>query len=144
MLKVREMDIEACHRLPVRRNATNVSKKVIVKFVNQKHAGSILPKKFTLSSKDFSRLNINNKLFVFVKPSLCPYYCYSWERCKDLQRRKMIHHVFCLGSVVAIKLTEQSLSLKIYHESDIPCSQSNRKIFSIYTANGSRTPATTW
>ena len=35
----------------------------------------------------------------------------------------MIHDVSCLGSVVAIKLTDQSLSLKIYHSSDIPYSQ---------------------
>ena len=114
---------QACHRLPVRRNATNASKRVIVKFVNRKHAESILTKKFTLSSTDFSRLNINNK--VYVKPSLCPYYRYIWGRCKDLQRRKMIHHVFCLGSVVAIKLTDQSLPLKTYHDSDIPYSQSD-------------------
>ena len=66
-IDVSETDIEACHRLPVRRNATNASKRVIVKFVNRKHAESILTKKFTLSSTDFSRLNINNK--VYVNPS---------------------------------------------------------------------------
>ena len=48
------MDIEACHRLPVKCNAVNVGKKVIIKFVNLKHAESILSKKFTLSSTDFS------------------------------------------------------------------------------------------
>ena len=37
----------------------------------------------------------------------------------------MIYHIFCLGSVVAIKLIEQTLPLKIYHESDIPYSQSD-------------------
>ena len=117
------MNIEACHRLLVRRNATNASKRVIVKFANRKHAESIVSKKFILSSTDFSRLNINNK--VYANPSLCPYYRYLWGRCKDLQRRKMIHHVFCLGSAVAIKLTDQSLPLKIYHDSDIPYSQSH-------------------
>ena len=122
-IDVNETDIEACHRLPVRRNATNASKRVIVKFVSRKHAESILSKNFTLSSTDFSRLNINNK--IYVNPSLCPYYRYLWGRCKDLQRRKMIRHVFCLGSVLAIKLTDQSLPLKIYHNSDIPCSQSD-------------------
>ena len=115
------MDIEACDRPPITRNATNVSKSVIVKFVNRKHAESILPKKFTLSPTDFSRLNINNK--VYVNPSLCLYYRYLWGRCKDLQRRNMIHHVLCLGRVVAIKLTDQSLPLNIYHGSDIPYSQ---------------------
>ena len=122
-IDVSETDIEACHRLSVRRNATNANKRVIVKFVNRKHAESIMSKKFTLSSTDFSRLNINNK--VYVNPSVFPYYRYLWGRCKDLQRRKMIHHVFCLGSVVAIKLTDQSLPLKIYHDSDIPYSQSH-------------------
>ena len=102
-INVSETDIEACHRLPVRRNATNASKRVIVKFVNQKHLESILSKKFTLSSTDFSRLNINNK--VYANPSLCPYYRYLWGRCKDLQRRKMIHHVFCLGKMILINLT---------------------------------------
>ena len=103
--------MEACHRLPVRHNATNVSKRAIVKFVNRKHAETILSKKFTLSSMDFSRLK------VYVNLSLCPYYRYLRVRCKDLQCRK-IHHVFYLGSAVAIKLTDQSLPLKIYHDSD--------------------------
>ena len=77
---------------------------------------------FTMSSTAFSRLNINK---VYVSPSLCPYYRYLWGRCKDLQRRKIIHYIFCLESVVAIKLTEQTLPLKMYHESDIPYSQSD-------------------
>ena len=47
-IDVSETDIEACHRLPVRRNATNASKRVIVKFVNRKHAESILSKKIFL------------------------------------------------------------------------------------------------
>ena len=36
-----------------------------------------------------------------------------------------MQHVFSLGSVIAIKLTDQSLPLKIYHNSDIPYSQSD-------------------
>ena len=54
------MNIEACHRLPVRPNAANVGKRVIVKFVNLTHAESILSKQFTRSSRDFSRFNMNN------------------------------------------------------------------------------------
>ena len=56
--------------------------------------------------------------------SLCPYYCYLQGQCKDLQQKKVMHHVFCLGSVVPIKLTERTLPLKIYHECDIPYSES--------------------
>ena len=79
-IDVSETDIEACHRLPVRSNATNANKRVIVKFVNWKHAESIMSKTFTLSSTDFSRLNVNNK--VYVNPSLCPYYRYLWDGVK--------------------------------------------------------------
>ena len=31
------MDIEDCHRLSLRRKSTNTAKRVIMKFVNQKH-----------------------------------------------------------------------------------------------------------
>ena len=51
------MDIEVCHRLPVRGNAANICKRVIVEFVKHKHPESILSKNFTLNSTDFSRLN---------------------------------------------------------------------------------------
>ena len=57
--------------------------------------------------------------------SACPYYHYLCGRCKDLQRKKMIHHVLYLGSAVTIKLTEQTLPLKTYHEIDISCSHSD-------------------
>ena len=77
-----------------------------------------------MSSTDFFRLNVINK--IYVNPSLCPYYRYLWGRCKDLQRRKItLHYIFCLKSVVAIKLTKQTLPLKIYYESGIPYSQSD-------------------
>lgn len=62
-------DIEACHRIPIRCNAANVGKRVIIKFVKRKLTESVLPKQFTLSSTNFSRLNINNKLY--VNTSLC-------------------------------------------------------------------------
>ena len=117
------MDKKACRKLHVRHNAANIGKRVIVKFVNHKHAESILSKNSTLSSTDFSRINIYNRLYVNF--SVCPYYRYLWGQCKDMQQRKIIHYVFCLGSVVAIKLTEEILPLKIYHESDIPYSQSD-------------------
>ena len=57
---VSEMDIEVCHILPIRCYATNISKRVIVRFANQKHAESILSQKFNLRSMDFSTLNIKS------------------------------------------------------------------------------------
>ena len=64
-INVSEMDIEACHRLPVRCNSGNIGKTVIIKFLNCKHVESSLSKKFPLSSTNIFRLNINNnKLYV--------------------------------------------------------------------------------
>ena len=45
------MDIEGCHRLPIGRNTTNTMKRVILKFVNQKHSEAMLQRKKTLILK---------------------------------------------------------------------------------------------
>ena len=41
-INVSSMDIEGCHRLPLGRNTTNTTKRVIVKFVNRKHSEAML------------------------------------------------------------------------------------------------------
>ena len=46
------MDIEDCYRLPLRRNSTNTMKRVIVKFVNQKHFEVMLQRKKDNNSKN--------------------------------------------------------------------------------------------
>ena len=78
------MDIEGCHRLPLGRNSINTTKRVIVKFVNRKNSEAMLQRK-----KD-----INSKNKVCVTHSVCPYYCFLWGKCKDLQRKGKISHVF--------------------------------------------------
>ena len=85
-IEVNPLDIEGCHRLPLGRNATNTTKRVIVKFVNRKHSEATLQHK-----KD-----INQKSKVFVSHSLCPYYRFLWGKCKELQRKGRINQVFCL------------------------------------------------
>ena len=87
-INVSHMDNEGCHILPLGRNTTNTSKRVIVKFVNRKHSEAMLQRK-----KD---TNTKNK--VFVTHSLCLYYGYVWGKCKDLQRKGRISQVFCLGA----------------------------------------------
>ena len=94
-IDVRKTDTDACHRLPTKPNATNAVIRVIVKFVNRKHAESILSKKFILSSTDFFRLDINN--YLYFNTSVCPYYHYLWGHYKDLQRRMIICHIFLSG-----------------------------------------------
>ena len=108
-INISPMDIKNCHRLPLGRNSTNTTKQVIVKFVNRKHSEAILQQK-----KD-----INSKNKVFVTNSLCPYYCFLWGKCKDLQRKGRISQVFCLGAVVTIRVTENSPAIKILHERDL-------------------------
>ena len=91
---------------------------MIVKFVNRKHSESLLFKKKSTSSRDFSNINISSKIFVSV--SLCPYYLLIWGKCKDLQRRGKIYQVFCLGGTVSVKLSKSGNPLKIFHVTDIP------------------------
>ena len=103
------MDIEGCYRRPLRRNSTNTTKRVIMKFVNRKHSEAMLQRKKYINSK--------NK--VFVTHSSCPYYRLLWGERKELQRKGRISQVFCLGAVVTIKVTENSPKIKILHQRDL-------------------------
>ena len=108
-IEVNPLDIEGCHRLPLGRNATNTTKRVIVKFVNRKHSEAMLQRK-----KD-----INQKSKVFVSHSLCPYYRFLLGKCKELQRKGRINQVFCLGAVATVRIAENSPAIKILHEKDL-------------------------
>ena len=44
-VNISPMDNEGCHRLPLGRNITNTTKRVIVKFVNRKHSEAMLQQK---------------------------------------------------------------------------------------------------
>ena len=74
-IEIGHMDIEGCHQLPLSRNNTGGTKRVIVKFVNRKHSEDVLRSQKIISS--------HSK--VFISDSLCPYYHYLWGKCKDLQ-----------------------------------------------------------
>ena len=85
-----------------------INKRVIVKFVNQKYSKGLLYKKKSMSSRDFSNVNISSKILVSV--SLCPYYRFIWDKSKYLQRRCKIHQVFCLGRTLLVKIFESGIS----------------------------------
>ena len=101
-------DIEACHRLPSENVNTSNSKRVIVKFVNRKHSEAMLRLK----------KSINSHSNAYITNSLCPYYWFLCDKCKDLQRKGLINQVFCLGAVVTIKIRENGPPIKIFHEND--------------------------
>ena len=117
-MEVYHNDIEGCHRLSVSRYSRGDNKRVIIKFVNRKHSETLLYKKKSTSSRDFSNINISSKIFVSV--SLCPYYRFIWGKCKDLQRRGKIDQVFCHGRTVLVMFFESGNPVKIYHVTDIP------------------------
>ena len=117
-IDVNARDIEGCHRLPLSRNSRGHDKRVIVKFVNRKYAEAMLKDKKRISGKNFEHLNVTNKVFVSV--FLCRYYTYILGKCEDLERQGKVHHVFCLGVIVCIKLSENGSLVKTYHISDIP------------------------
>ena len=79
-LEIEPKDIEGCHRLPVSRYSRDSNKRVIVKFFNRKPPETLLRRKKSISSKDFSHLNVHDKVFVSV--SLFPYYRHIWGKCK--------------------------------------------------------------
>ena len=78
----------------------------------------LLKDKKRSSGKNFGHLLVTNK--VFVSGSLCPYYRFIWSKCKDLQRQGKVHHVFCLGGIVCLKLSENGSPAKLHHIRDIP------------------------
>ena len=116
-LEIDPKDIEGCHCLLASRYSRDSNKIVIVKFINRKHPEAMLRNKKSISNKDFSHLNVYGKVFVSV--SLCPYYRYIWDKCKDLQRRGEIYQVFCLGGTIEIKVTKPSTAREILHECDL-------------------------
>ena len=83
-MEIDPKDIEGCHILLLSRNNRGQDKRMLVKFVNRKHSESLLRDKKRISSKSLNNLNVPNKVFVSV--SLCLYYRYIWNKCKDLQR----------------------------------------------------------
>ena len=83
-IDVNSLDIESCHRLPLGRNATNTTKRMVAKFLNRKHSAAILQRK-----KD-----INKKSKMFISHSLCPYYRFLCGKCKELQRKGQVNQVF--------------------------------------------------
>ena len=108
-IETRHMDIEGWHWLPLGRNNTGGTKRVIVKFVNRKHSVNMLRLKKIISSRSK----------VFISNLLCPYYHYLQGKCRDLQQRGIFNQVFCLGAVVTIKVSENGPIVKIYHQNDL-------------------------
>ena len=84
-------------------------KRVIVRLVNRKHSELMLR----------SKKSIGWKSKIYINHSLCPYYCYIWGKCKDLQRKGKVSQDVFLGVVETVKVTENSPPMKILHGKDL-------------------------
>ena len=62
---------------------------------------------------------INSCSKFFISNSLCPYYGYHRGKSKALQGRGFVNQIFCLGTVVTIKVSENGLLFKMYHDNDL-------------------------
>ena len=97
-------DTDARHRLPSGRVNTSNRKLMIIKFVNRKHSETVLHLK----------KSINSRCNIYITNSLCPFYHFLWGKCKDLQRKELISHAFCLCAVVTIKTREMALQSNLF------------------------------
>ena len=70
-------DIEACHRL------TN-NDRVIVKFLRRKDCNQVLSVKRDLQKIKLQDIGLRGSNFIFINPSLCPYYRMLWSKSKRL------------------------------------------------------------
>ena len=63
--------------------------------------------------------SITSKSKVYINNLLCPYYCFLWGKCKELQRKGKVNQVFCLGADVTVRVTENGPPMKCFHEQDL-------------------------
>ena len=70
-------DIEACNRL------TN-NDRVIVKFLRRKDCNQVLSVKRDLQKIKLEDIGLRGSNFIFINPSLCPYYRMLWSKSKRL------------------------------------------------------------
>jgi len=101
-VEVDSKDIEACHRLPNRRNSKGTSKRTIVRFVNRKHCGNLQMKKSSLkNAKDkLKRIGITNNLY--INSNLCPYNSFPWGKCKKLYTEQLISRFWSYNGSIFI------------------------------------------
>ena len=112
-------DIEACHRLPSRRN-TDKPKRVITRFVNRKVCEKALERRKSLKDIDLSDINLSLKdSRIFINDNLYPYYKGLLGKCRLLQLDRCIHSYWSWKGSIFYKLTENGRITKVTHEEDL-------------------------
>ena len=116
-VKVKNRDIEACHRLKSRNSKV---KNTIVRFINRKIRDNFHRNKNNLKSQkeSLSNIGINNTLY--INNNLCPYNKFLWSKCKKLFNEKLITRfwVFNGNIFIAPELNDDN-GMMIDHLSDL-------------------------
>ena len=102
-VNVSQGDIEACHRLKGKASP----RKTIVRFTNRKHCFQIMKNRKKLQKNVYANANLNR------------YYHTIAFNCRLLKRNKLIHSTWYDSTGVSIKLTESSMSKKIFNLGDL-------------------------
>ena len=118
-VRVDENDIEACHRLPRRKNDSG-PKRTIVRFVNRKKCETLHRNKKKLernTNEKLKGIGIQNK--VYINANLCPYNKFLWENCKNLYENNMIDRFWVYNGSLHIAESEFDEGYKISHLKDL-------------------------
>ena len=87
---IKKSDIEACHRLKVRKTNSDGPKRTIVRFVNREFCDRLHANKKKLKNKENRK--VSNKLKnigciagkIYINNNLCPYNRFLWGKCKQI------------------------------------------------------------
>jgi len=86
-VEVEDKDIEACHRLPSRKDTT----KVIIRFVNRKKSEKCLKLKKKLSKLNMVDFHFSDDTKLFISENLNRYYQKLAWYCRRLKRESLIY-----------------------------------------------------
>ena len=116
--KVTNNDIEACHRISKKNNRIN-STKIIIRFVNRKHAKKALFNKNKLSQnhKNYSLNTSNNPLF--ISENLTRMNGSLAYQGRKLKRNNLVNACYTRDGIVTIKISDRSKAIKVYHMNDL-------------------------
>ena len=112
--KVTNNDIEAFHRISKKNNRIN-STKIIIRFVNRKHAKKALFNKNKLSQnhKNYSLNTSNNPLF--ISENLTRMNGSLAYQGRKLKRNNLVNACYTRDGIVTIKISDRSKAIKVYH-----------------------------
>ena len=110
--EVSPLDIEACHCLK------KDNDRVIVKFSRRKDCEQIMSVKKDLKHLKMQEVGLPGNRSIFIKTSLCPYYCMLWSKCKRLHDLGKIGNFYISSGTTKVKISENRNPISITHTQD--------------------------